>query len=487
MIFARITDAKYEKLVSEAKNAHMTMFRINGVSIFEAPAFYDACDRAGILIFHDLPFACSTYPDDDAGFREAVRAETEAAVRLLRHHPSIALWSGSNECVIGLCDWWNGDRSKPLNLGGSKLYNQVLPEVCRLFDPRRPYRPSSPCGGEYPNSDTAGDCHWWWAYLSGDVNRRIRQEVFDECRGRFVSEWGFPAPTHLDSMREYLSPAEMKPGSWARQFHTNQMVGGNVNAAVRMHYADPEKLPLPQYVVFAQMCQAFIHGHAMEAMRFRKLDPADDCEGALIWSYSEPWGETGWSLLDYYLRRKPSYYAVARACRPVKVIVRRRGERLVTRMVNDTLQPVEGVVQHGWWRLDGSDRSVQSRSVTVPADGMIQVATEKIASPAERNPKEWLYAAVFRRGDLPVDQSVWLLEPYRKLSIAPPQIKVTPRADGWLEVASPVYAHGVHTEDHGHELISDNWFDLLPGVPVRVHLAPGNGPESIHLEATLAK
>ena len=31
----------------------------------------------------------------------------------------------------------------------------------------------------------------------------------------------------------------------------------------------------------------------------------------------------------------------------------------------------------------------------------------------------------------------------------------------------------VHAEDHGHELLSDNWFDLLPGVPVRVRLAHG--------------
>jgi len=25
-------------------------------------------------------------------------------------------------------------------------------------------------------------------------------------------------------------------------------------------------------------------------------------------------------------------------------------------------------------------------------------------------------------------------------------------------------------EDHGRELLSDNWFDLLPGVPVRVYV-----------------
>ena len=41
-------------------------------------------------------------------------------------------------------------------------------------------------------------------------------------------------------------------------------------------------------------------------------------------------------------------------------------------------------------------------------------------------------------------------------------------ANGALEVSSPVYCHGVHVEDDGHALISDNWFDLLPGVAVRL-------------------
>jgi beta-mannosidase len=486
VILARVGKAKYERLVSEAKNAHMTMFRINGVSVFEGPEFYDACDRAGILVFHDFPFTCSTYPDDDARFRETVRTETETAVRLLRHHPSIALWSGSNECLMGFCDWWNGDRGKPLSLGGSRLYNQVLPDVCRLLDPRRPYWPGSPCGGDNPNWDLAGDCHWWWAYL-GDVNRRVRHEVFDECRGRFVSEWGFPAPPHLDSIREYLSPEEMKPDSWAMKFHTNQMVWNTLDVAIATHYAEPKGLSLTDYVRYAQMCQAFIHGHAVEAMRFRKNDPTDDCQGALIWSYSEPWGETGWSLLDYYLRRKPSYYWVGRACKPVKVIVRRRGDRLVTRMVNDTLQPAEGVVQYGWWRLDGTQRLVQSRPVSVPANGMLEVASDKLPPSSERDPSKWLYAAVLQQGGLAVDQSLWLLAPYRKLAVTSPKIKLLDAGNGCLEISSPVFAHGVHTEDHGREVISDNWFDLLPDVPVRVRLAPGIKPESLHLQAVEEK
>jgi beta-mannosidase len=487
MIPARLTDAKYEALVSEAKNAHMTMFRINGVSIFEGQAFYDACDRAGILIMHDFPFTCATYPDYDAGFREAVRVEIDSAVRSLRHHPSIAIWSGGNECIWGMKDWYNGDGSKPLDIGGSRLYNEVLPDVCNADDPHRPYWPGSPCGGEDPNSETSGDCHWWGAYLSRDPQRRISQEAFDDCRARFVSEWGFPGPCHLDSIREYLSPEQMKPGDPAWETHTNQMVWDTLTLSINAFYTDADKLTLPEWVMYGQMCQADYYGHTMEALRFRKDDPACDCEGALIWSYSDCWGETGWSQLDYYLRRKASYYSVRRACAPVKVIVRRRAEKLVTRIVNDTLQPVTVNVEYGWWRVDGSAKDVKTRRVTVPADGMKEIgsAPEKAAG---RDPKQWFYAAALRADDgTATDQSVWLLAPFRQLESGKPDVKVVRLPDGSLEVSSKTFAHGVHLDDHGHEVISDNWFDLLPGMPVRVTVEKGVDPGSVKLEAVGAK
>ena len=154
-------------------------------------------------------------------------------------------------------------------------------------------------------------------------------------------------------MHEYLAPDERHPGSPAWQMHTNTFEKETVPAAIRWHYAEPETLSIAEYVLYGQMFQASLHGHAMEALRFRKDDPVDDCQGALIWSYSECWGETGWSILDYYLRRKASYYWFRRACAPVKVIVRQRGARLVTRLVNDTLEPVTGVVEAGWWAVEG--------------------------------------------------------------------------------------------------------------------------------------
>jgi len=483
-ILARVTDAKCEALVEEARNANLNMLRINGCSIFESPAFYAACDRAGIMVWQDFMFTCATYPDDDAAFCATVRAETESAIRLLRHHPSLVLWCGNNECAEGLYIR-NRGKTGPQDVGGVKFYNQMLPDCCRQLDPRRPYWPGSPCGGDTPVSELQGDCHWWKPFfMNPDVNRRVRHEVFDECRSRFVSEYGVIGPCHLDSIKEYLAPADLHPASLAWRMHTNTFERNTVSAAIRHHYTDPEGLSVADYVRYGQMFQAIIQGYAMEALRFRKQDPRDDCQGALIWSYSDCWGETGWSILDYYLRRKASYYWVRRACRPLKVIVRRRGGKLVTRLVNDTLQRVSTTVEFGWWRLDGERRDVESRSVAVIANSMQEVASAMIPPSENRDPCQWLYAAVLRdEDDLVVDQSICLLLPYRELQVPKPVIKVMPLSPDVLEVVSPVFCHAVHVEDHGREALSDNWFDLLPGVPIRIRPAKGHLLDEIYLDA----
>ena len=130
-ILARVSDAKCEALVAEAKNANMNMFRF-ACSIFESFVFYEACDRAGIMIWQDFMFTCTNYPDENAAFCEAVRAESETAIRLLRSHPSIVLWCGNGECTSSF-PGWNEDKTALLKVGGAKFYNQVLPasRTCR--------------------------------------------------------------------------------------------------------------------------------------------------------------------------------------------------------------------------------------------------------------------------------------------------------------------------------------------------------------------
>ncbi len=402
-------------------------------------------------------FACSGYPDEQESFLDAARSECETAVRLYRHHPAIALWSANNECYGAS----GGSFSR-----SSRIYagNWIR---TGLFGPGAPPAAASPAT---PTTGTA-------PFMTPGA-------IAPEFRVRFVSEYGVLGPCHLDSIREYLGPVEPTRGDANWKLHTQEWERASefVSKGIRLNYADPEQLTLPEWVEYGQMWQAIIQGGMMEALRFQKNDPKNDCEGALIWSYTDTVGETGWAILDYYMRRKAAYYWFRRAAAPVKVIVRERGGRCITRLVNDTLDPVSGTVELGWWRLDGSAKVIESRPVSIGANQMLEVASVDGQEHADR--KEWLYAAVLRDGHgQPVDQSVWLPAPLRELKLAAPEIKVTRSDDGWLEVSSPAFAHAVHTEDHGHELISDNWFDLLPGVPVRLRVPARANAETLHFEA----
>ena len=65
-----------------------------------------------MLIWHDMMFACAMYPGDD-DFLNNVAAETFDNVRRLRNHPSIAIWNGNNEVLIGWEDWgWQNDKNQ---------------------------------------------------------------------------------------------------------------------------------------------------------------------------------------------------------------------------------------------------------------------------------------------------------------------------------------------------------------------------------------
>lgn len=92
----RMTAETYRQWITLAAKANHNMIRIWGGGIYEDDAFYDECDRQGLLVWQDFCFACGQYPADE-GFRESVKREAIAAVRRLRDHPSLAILAGNNE------------------------------------------------------------------------------------------------------------------------------------------------------------------------------------------------------------------------------------------------------------------------------------------------------------------------------------------------------------------------------------------------------
>ena len=80
------------------------MIRVWGGSEYANEDFYKACDKNGILVWQDFPFACALYPGDNV-FLDNVRKEAEQNIKRIAGHPSLALFCGNNEIWEGWMNW----------------------------------------------------------------------------------------------------------------------------------------------------------------------------------------------------------------------------------------------------------------------------------------------------------------------------------------------------------------------------------------------
>ncbi|MBF0244410.1 MAG: beta-mannosidase [Planctomycetes bacterium] len=295
-LYARVDKERYETLVRRAAEAGFNMLRVWGGGLYEHEAFYRACDREGIMVWQDFMFACSPIPDDLAWFREEVRLEAEYQTKRLRKHPSLVLWCGNNEITWAFRDWW-----KDQTQGGAHLFNYLLPETVHRFCPEIPYWNGSPYGGAEPNSGKIGDEHKWHYTMSSDMEERIEPRRYDGNTSPFVSEYGYVGPCGKTSTLQYLdgAPFEVKHEVW--QHHNNTFEKDTVLAGIAKHYCDPAGLDEDGYLYYAGLCQGLMLGYSLESLRFTGV-----CNGALFWMYNDCWGEVGWTIVDYYLRTKPS-------------------------------------------------------------------------------------------------------------------------------------------------------------------------------------
>jgi hypothetical protein len=93
----RQSSEAYELMMKSAVAAHMNGVRIWGGGIFLPDAFYDACDRLGVVVaLHDVMYGTPwnggnesiPIPNEDQ------KQEIRHAIRRLSSHPSILAWNG---------------------------------------------------------------------------------------------------------------------------------------------------------------------------------------------------------------------------------------------------------------------------------------------------------------------------------------------------------------------------------------------------------
>lgn len=386
----------------QAADAGMNAIRVWGGGIYPDDAFYEACDRLGLLVWQDFAFACADYPEAEPHETE-IAAEARDNASRLACHPSLAIWCGGNESA-----WlhhapeeadadgrtWakrTGDRG-----WGMRYYADVLPTALAEADGTRPYLPNSPWSfgtdpatalpedGAHPNDAASGTVHLWREW-----NERGPDHYRDH-RPAFAAEWGHAGPPNWATLLDAVPPEGRTPLSPHMDYRIRAADGQRkLHERLREMFAlpdDPDAIPFADWHAMAQLAQARAVRTGIEWLR-----SVGRCSGTLVWQLNDCWPVTSWALIDGAGRRKPAWFAARAAHADRLVTVQPRGKLdgtaatgLDAVLVNDTDARWSGMMVARAVGFEGAEREGHDEAFNVPPRSIHRVALpEGVWHPAD--------------------------------------------------------------------------------------------------------
>lgn len=317
-----------EVAVDMLADLNCNMVRLWGGNVYESDAFYELCDKKGVMVWQDFTMGCTTYPQD-AVFSEKVRKEARKAILRLRNHPCIVLWAGNNENDVSLD--WSGDQSH-LDPNTDVISRQVLPQAVREYDSKTPFLPSSPFISSEVfklnnriNPEASPEMHLW------GPRGYYKAPFYTAKRAKFVSEIGYHGCPSRESLERMMEPDFVYPWEegfkWNKQWQAkavmshpsaetsrerNNLMINQVNILFGEVSTD-----LDTFIAASQIVQAEAMKYFVEFWRMNKFDR----NGILWWNLRDGWPIISDAVVDYYGNKKLAYHYIKKVQKDVCVMI----------------------------------------------------------------------------------------------------------------------------------------------------------------------
>ncbi|WP_157874180.1 glycoside hydrolase family 2 protein [Psychromicrobium lacuslunae] len=296
----------YRAAIASMASAGINMLRISGTGSYEQPAFYQECDRQGVMVWHDLMLATFD-PPEDAAWLQHFEAESRRWLQRLAGHPALTVLSGGNETEQQPTLW-----GLPAEARGMTVIDRLIPELVAEELPAAVHLSSSPSGGSSPVEIRQGVSHYFGvgAYklpLSDARTSNVRFAA--ECLA-FANP---PEPSAVEHWFPGLTEAAELPREWQRGIASDPgakwtFEDTTAHYAEQFFGAEPMASPARRMDLHRAASHQAIYRSLIEWRR-----PASSCRGAIVLSARDFTPGAGWGITDSSGRPKAAWYAVKAA------------------------------------------------------------------------------------------------------------------------------------------------------------------------------
>ena len=457
----RLSRERYEAEVRMHAEMNMNMIRIWGGGLTERPEFYDACDKYGVLVWQDLWISgdCNgewpdpmkkesqarrkAYPDNHDLFLESAIDQ----IKMLRNHPSLYLWCGSNE-----------------TLPVADILKALEEDIFPKYDPGRFFLEYSTSAKLMTNSiGGVGD---------GPYGIREPEKIFTERSFPFNPETGSVGIPNYDGLKKFIPEDEMvppqgpRPGrSWQYHKYLPLMDFPDRYGKVKDIRDFCFKAQLVSYEQYRALQEAFNH----------KM--WDWYAGMLIWKNQNPWTALRGSFYDYYLDYQGGYFGYKHAAAPIHIQLNLNDS--VVCVLNQTAietKPLTAKIL--LFDMHGKLLSEQKNEIILQAHDLILLS--KVELPKNTNEVFFLKLQLTDQ-DIMVDENLYWLSnkhhSYEKLNELEKvevraEIKKNGEGQSVIKISNPknetAFFIRLKVTNSNNELVlpvyfTDNYITLLPG------------------------
>lgn len=351
---ARMTRSMARRDVALMKQANINAVRVH--AHITGPAFYEACDEEGLLVWQDFPLQWG-YKDSDAFNREAIR-QAHAMVAKLGRHPSILAWCPHNEPPWDA--WWMAFKYPDYRKDQNRELDRLIGNALTTADPARYMHPYS-ATSEHP---------WfgWYSATWRDYGKPAGQKM--------ITEFGAQALPIETTLRQFIPAWAIFPSSqrawdlW--EFH-------NFQRKESFEIAGIEQGPsLGKFIENSQRYQAKLIKKAVESYRMQRFGPVT---AIFQFMFVEHWPSVNWGILDYLRLPKPGWFALRQAYQPVLPLIVNPSEPVKSELnpgplevwvINDLEKAHQGATLNVSLVMGPKSRWQKSWNVDVPADNKVK-------------------------------------------------------------------------------------------------------------------